>query len=72
MWGWKVTEAVTVKHCAGSNPAAPVELCCFIHSQRTTYCAAWDFVNDTTQEYARLDFFGLAPSTALTQKGKPE
>ena len=38
------------------------EPCCFIHSRRTDYCAEWDFVNDTTQEYARLDFFGLAPS----------
>ena len=38
------------------------EPCCFIHSRWTTYCADWDFVNATTQEYARLDFFGLAPA----------
>lgn len=48
------------------------EPCCFVHSRRTTYCAEWDFVNTTTQEYARLDFFGLAPTTALTQSAHEE
>lgn len=47
-------------------------LCCFVHSRRTAYCAEWDFVNDTTQEYARLDFFGLAPAMSTDGHANPE
>jgi hypothetical protein len=46
------------------------EPCCLVHSRRTRYCAEWDFVNDTTQEYARMDLLHIAPPTPRWNGGE--